>query len=50
MYKTSIIPSMNFLLIEVLITDDKVWATSSAANSETTIWMQFEMEIVNYPV
>lgn len=41
---------MNLLLIEVWITDDKVWTTSSATNSENTIWMQFEMEIVNYPV
>lgn len=41
---------MNLLLIEVLITDDKVWTTSSATNSKNTIWMQFEMEVINYPV
>jgi len=36
-YKTSIIPNTNLLLIEVWITDDKVWSTLSATNSENII-------------
>lgn len=49
MYKTYTVPSMILLLIGVLVVYDKVWTTSSATNSENTVWMQFEMEIVNYP-
>lgn len=50
MYKTYIILSMNLLLIDILRTDVQVWNTLSATKLENTIWMQFEMEIINYPV